>query len=209
MERTATLDLTIRMLNEQLVRGDFFVCASEEQRHLWLGQLSAFGRLNPENYDRDPSLRRLIAVCPFGLPSSPPVSESPAIKGVVDGIGPDDKVVLWAGGIYNWFDPLTAILAIDRLRRDHDDVRMFFLGMTHPNPSVPKMRMAVRAQSWRASWASPTASCSSTRVGLTMPTGSATCSTPTSGSARISSMSRRRPRSARASLTICGRASRS
>jgi glycosyltransferase involved in cell wall biosynthesis len=134
------------VLNEQLIRGDFFVCASEEQRHLWLGQLSAFGRLNPENYDRDPSLRRLIAVCPFGLPSSPPVSKRPAIKGVVDGIRPTDKVVLWAGGVYNWFDPLTAIMAIDRLRRDHDDVRMFFLGMAHPNPSVPTMRMAVRAR---------------------------------------------------------------
>jgi glycosyltransferase involved in cell wall biosynthesis len=146
MERTATLDLTVRVLNEQLVRGDFFVCASEEQRHLWLGQLGAFGRLNPENYDRDPSLSGLIAVCPFGLPSFPPVSERPAIKGVIDGIRPDDKVVLWAGGVYNWFDPLTAILAIDRLRRDHDDVRMFFLGMAHPNPGVPKMRMAVRAR---------------------------------------------------------------
>jgi glycosyltransferase involved in cell wall biosynthesis len=146
MERHATLDLTVRVLNEQLLRGDFFLCASEEQRHLWLGQLSAFGRLNPENYDRDPSLRRLIAVCPFGLSSEPPIADRPAIKGVVDGIGPDDKVVLWAGGVYNWFDPLTAIVAVDRLRRTHDDVRLFFLGMAHPNPDVPMMRMAVRAR---------------------------------------------------------------
>jgi glycosyltransferase involved in cell wall biosynthesis len=146
MERHATLDLTVRVLNEQLVRGDFFVCASEEQRHLWLGQLSAFGRINPENYDRDPTLRQLIAVCPFGLPSTPPVSDRPAIKGVVDGIGPADKVVLWAGGVYNWFDPITAILAVDRLRHTHDDVRLYFLGMAHPNPDVPTMRMAVRAR---------------------------------------------------------------
>ena len=146
MERHATLDLTVRVLNEQLLRGDFFLCASEEQRHLWLGQLSAFGRLNPENYDRDPSLRRLIALCPFGLSSEPPIADRPAIKGVVAGIGPDDKVVLWAGGVYNWFDPLTAIVAVDRLRRTHDDVRLFFLGMAHPNPDVPMMRMAVRAR---------------------------------------------------------------
>jgi glycosyltransferase involved in cell wall biosynthesis len=146
VERRATHDLTVRVLNEQLVRGDFFLCASEEQRHLWLGQLAAFGRLNPENYDRDPTLRSLLAVCPFGLPDVPAQRSRPAVKGVVPGIGQDDKVVLWAGGVYNWFDPLTLIRAVDRIRVDHADVRLFFIGMTHPNPDVPAMVMATRAR---------------------------------------------------------------
>ncbi|MEB0222509.1 hypothetical protein, partial [Pseudomonas sp. AB12(2023)] len=34
-------------LNHQLLLGDFFLCASERQRHFWLGQLSALGRVNP------------------------------------------------------------------------------------------------------------------------------------------------------------------
>src|SRR6266568_2533308 len=72
-QRQAMLDLTVRVLNEQLVRGDFFLCASEEQRHLWLGHLGALGRLNPSTYERDPTMRSLIDVCPFGLSVEPPV----------------------------------------------------------------------------------------------------------------------------------------
>ena len=116
LERQAMLDLTVRVLNEQLVRGDFFLCANEEQRHLWLGHLGALGRLNPRNYEADATLRSLIDVCPFGLAETPPTRQRPAIKGVVPGIGADDKVILWAGGVYNWFDPLTLVRAIDRIR---------------------------------------------------------------------------------------------
>jgi hypothetical protein len=54
--------------------------------------------------------------------------------------------VLWGGGIYNWFDPLTLIEAVDLLRRDVPEVRLFFLGLKHPNPHVPEMRMAVAAR---------------------------------------------------------------
>jgi glycosyltransferase involved in cell wall biosynthesis len=64
----------------------------------------------------------------------------------VPGIGEDDKVILWGGGIYNWFDPLTLIRAIDKLRRRRPDVRLFFLGLKHPNPDVPEMRMSVQAR---------------------------------------------------------------
>ncbi len=134
------------VLNEQLLRGDFFLCASEKQRDFWLGQLSALGRVNPLTYDEDPTLRSLISVVPFGVPEVPPVRSRPAIKGVVPGIGPDDKVVLWGGGIYNWFDPLTLLRAVDRLRARRPDVRLFFLGLRHPNPDIPEMRMALAAR---------------------------------------------------------------
>jgi glycosyltransferase involved in cell wall biosynthesis len=65
------------------------------------------------------------------------------MRGAIEGIGPDDKVVLWGGGVYNWFDPLTLIRAIDRLKEQVPEVRLVFMGMTHPNPGIPKMRMAV------------------------------------------------------------------
>jgi hypothetical protein len=134
------------VLNEQLLRGDFFLCASEKQRDFWLGQLSALGRVNPVTYDEDETLRSLISVVPFGVPEAPPVRTRPAIKGVVPGIGPDDRVILWGGGIYNWFDPLTLLRAVDRLRDRRPDVRLFFMGLKHPNPDIPEMRMAVAAR---------------------------------------------------------------
>lgn len=133
--------------SQQLRRGDFFLCASEEQRYFWLGQLAGMGRLNLENYDRDDSLRSLIDVVPFGLSESMAMKTQPSMKGVVPGISHEDRVILWGGGIYNWFDPLSAIRAVERLRsRRHDDVRLFFMGMQHPNPSVPEMMMASRAR---------------------------------------------------------------
>lgn len=140
--RSMNIAATTQVINDQLRRGDFFLCASEEQRHFWLGQLAGVGRLNPSNYDRDSSMRALLAVAPFGLPDIPPQRTRPAIKGVVRGISEEDKVVLWGGGVYNWFDPLTLVRAIDQLRHRHHDIRLFFLGMRHPNPNVPEMQMA-------------------------------------------------------------------
>jgi hypothetical protein len=61
---------------------------------------------------------------------------------VVPGIAETDKVILWAGGVYNWFDPLTLVRAVDQVRQRRPDVRLFFMGMRNPNPHVPEMRMA-------------------------------------------------------------------
>ena len=60
------------MLWHQLSRGDRFVCASEEQRLFYLGFLAAAGRVNPESYPRDPDLRSLIDLAPFGVPRAIP-----------------------------------------------------------------------------------------------------------------------------------------
>jgi glycosyltransferase involved in cell wall biosynthesis len=144
--RVRNVEASVRELNTQMVRGDFFLCASQRQRDFWLGALAALGRLNVSNYDADPSGESLIAVCPFGLPSSTPRRTAPGIRGVIPGIEAADKVVLWAGGVFNWFDPLTLVRAIDKLRQTRSDVRLCFLGMTHPNPAVPQMRTALEAR---------------------------------------------------------------
>ncbi|MDQ2755278.1 MAG: glycosyltransferase [Actinomycetota bacterium] len=137
---------TVDALNRQLTRADYLLCASEKQRDFWLGQLAGMGRINPFTYDADESLRRLIDVAPFGLSAGAPVQTRHALKGTFPGIGVDDKVVLWGGGVYNWFDPLTLIRAIDVVRRTVPTVRLVFLGMKHPNPGVPEMDMAARTR---------------------------------------------------------------
>ena len=139
--RRGSVRVATRVLNDQLCRGDYFLCASPKQRDFWLGQMSALGRINPLTYDEDETLGSLIGVVPFGLPAEPPVVTRPAIKGVVPGIEQGDDVILWGGGIYNWFDPLTLVEAVDRLRRRRPRARLFFMGLKHPNPAVPKMRV--------------------------------------------------------------------
>jgi GT2 family glycosyltransferase/glycosyltransferase involved in cell wall biosynthesis len=140
-QRSLDLVGVTRVLDNQLRRGDFFLCASERQRHFWLGHLTAIGRLTPALYDNDPTVRSLLAEAPFGLPGKPPQRTGPGLRSTL-GIGESDKVVLWAGGVYSWFDPLTLLHAMDRLRTRRSDVRLVFLGMKHPNPEVPDMDIA-------------------------------------------------------------------
>lgn len=134
------------VLNEQLLRGDFFLCASERQRLFWLGQLAGLGRINPENYAADENLENLIAIAPFGMDSTPPQKTRKAIRGVVPGISETDKVVIWGGGIYNWFDTQTLVRAIAQLAERRPDVRLFFLGVAHPNPDVPEMAIVSKTR---------------------------------------------------------------
>jgi len=142
VERHEVIDHLTGVLNDQLRRGDFFLAASPRQRDFWMGSLAALGRVNPSTYEQDPTMSGLVDVVPFGLPSVPPVKRRPVLRGVVPGIGADDVVLLWAGGVYNWFDPLTLVRAVDRLRADTPTVRLFFLGLQHPNPDIPAMSMA-------------------------------------------------------------------
>jgi glycosyltransferase involved in cell wall biosynthesis len=144
--RDAHVRLSIETLNHQLERGDFLICASERQRDLFIGQLCAVGRANALTYDPDPTLRRLIDVVPFGLPDDAAEHRQPALRGVVPGIGPDDDILIWAGGVYDWFDPLTLIRAVAKVSSKRPSVRLYFMGLQHPNPDVPPMQMAIDAK---------------------------------------------------------------
>jgi glycosyltransferase involved in cell wall biosynthesis len=97
----------------QLAAASFVICASEQQRDLWLGVMAAEGLVQIEDYSRDPTLRSVIDVVPFGLPSEPPLaSSSPPIRAMFPAIAAEDRIVLWGGGVWNWLDPETAIDAI-------------------------------------------------------------------------------------------------
>jgi hypothetical protein len=146
MEERSTLhEAHLGVLNSQIRAGDFFLCASEKQRDYWLGMLAANNRINPHQYDDDPTLRKLVAVAPFGISGQAPTHTSAALKGVYTGIDRNDRVIIWGGGIWEWFDPLSLITAIARIRSDRPEVKLFFMGIRHPNPMVPAMAMTERA----------------------------------------------------------------
>lgn len=145
-ERRDTVQSSTGVLNNQMTRADFLMCASPKQRDFWLGHLAALGRVNTLTYDEDETLESLITVVPFGLPDEPPHKTGPAMRGVIPGVGEDDEIILWGGGIYNWFDPLTLIRAIHQIVSNRPQVRLVFMGLQHPNPNVPRMRMASQAQ---------------------------------------------------------------
>jgi len=89
-----------RLWLETVLRtGDAFVCASERQRDLWLGALGVLGRLNHEEHARDPSLRHLIGVVPFGIEASPPNVGDPVLRGVLPGVDERSQILVWGGGL--------------------------------------------------------------------------------------------------------------
>jgi glycosyltransferase involved in cell wall biosynthesis len=135
----------LRILNQQCLAGDFFICASERQRDWWLGLLEANGRINPYTYGDDRTLRRLIDVVPFGLPSHPPQHKRWVLKGVYPHIAPEDKVLLWGGGVWEWLDPLTLVRALSLVLESRRDVKLVFPGTRHPNVElIPDMPMRER-----------------------------------------------------------------
>jgi glycosyltransferase involved in cell wall biosynthesis len=134
-----------RVQAELIRAGDFFFCASERQRDYWLGWLHSQKRINPHTYRQDPSLRKLLDVVPFGIPDGKPKASKPVLKGVNPGISPEDKLIIWSGGLWDWLDPLTLIQAMARLELKHPELKLYFLGTRHPNPVVSGMRMPDRA----------------------------------------------------------------
>lgn len=127
------------VMTQQLARGDFFMCASQRQRMFWLGHLASIGRVNPSTYRDDPTLESLVSIVPFGLPSGASERTRQAVKGVMPGIEADSKLILWSGGLYDWFDPLTLVRAVAELAGRRPEVRLLFLGAKNPNPSVGEM----------------------------------------------------------------------
>lgn len=133
-------DVTI--LSRLLSLGDFFLCASERQRDYWLGALTVAGRLELGHIQSDPELRNLIEVVPFGLPGEMPVASGKGPRETFAAIGPNDPVLIWNGGLWNWLDPLTAIRATGILvSQGHQNVRLVFMGTRSPGAQVAEMSM--------------------------------------------------------------------
>ena len=57
---------------------------------------------------------------------------APGVRGVVDGIGDDDPLFLWNGGLWGWFEPELFIRAIDLARARVPNVRAYFMGVRDP-----------------------------------------------------------------------------
>jgi len=142
-ETASEFETDLGVLKDQLLFGDFFLAGTEEQRCFWLGMLAALGRINPATYAFDKSLEALVCVVPFGVPAKPPQHTKQSLRGVVKGIGSDDFVLIWAGGIWNWFDPFTLIAAIKKASAVDPTIKLFFLGTKHPHPAMPKAQFRV------------------------------------------------------------------
>jgi glycosyltransferase involved in cell wall biosynthesis len=130
----ATLELA-------LSRGDFFLCASPEQRLFYAGALFACGRIGPGFAD-DPSLSGLLAVVPFGVPAEPAAGDRDAGRRAA-GVPAGGPLVLF-GGVYDWYDPAPLLEAWPAIRARVSDARLLFF--ENPNPETTPQRVFERAR---------------------------------------------------------------
>jgi glycosyltransferase involved in cell wall biosynthesis len=139
LKQLTSFENYLEALRVQIRAGDFFICAGEKQRDYWLGMLAAMGRVNPYTYRRDPTLRQLIDIVPFGLPDQLPQQTGSVLKGVYKSIDVNDKVILWGGGIWSWLDAPTLIKAMPHILDQRNDVKLFFMGTRRSNQKTATM----------------------------------------------------------------------
>jgi len=141
-QRTAT---TVDRLHAALRTGHNFMCASETQRDLWLGAMLALRLIGPELYDRDPSLREVIDLVPFGVPDdAPQLSVHGGARQAIPALDPDGEIVLWNGGIWRWLDAQTAIRAVAKLAERRPSVSLVFMGGAPEHPAAAASTAAAR-----------------------------------------------------------------
>lgn len=109
--------------------GHHFLCASEKQRDLWTGVMIGERLLQFSVYRRDPSLNDLFGIVPFGLPDqAAEPTGGPGPRQKFPGIAADDEIIIWNGGVWDWFDPLTTVEGVARLQALRPRARLVFMG---------------------------------------------------------------------------------
>ncbi|MGF1526621.1 MAG: glycosyltransferase [Candidatus Competibacterales bacterium] len=140
------------VLTQQLSLGDFFLVACQEQWLFYAGLLAGTGRLTPALYQRDPTLGELMQVAGFGVDPNFVLQGPGRLKGQVPGIGVDD-VVLFFGGVYDWYDPLPLLAALGQLLASEPRLKLVFVrvpqgGDTTPQTALAKLEAAAAATGW-------------------------------------------------------------
>lgn len=143
---TANTDYSYRQSYNSYERffktGDLFLFSNRRQLDFWMGFVFGTGIINVSNYQKRPLFDRFI-YAPMGIDTTTKLKHTRSvIRDVIPGIKKSDKVVLWTGGIWNWFDAQTLMLAMKDLKKKRPDIKLVFFGVKHPNPDVPAMQEA-------------------------------------------------------------------
>lgn len=132
-------------LHAYLRQGDLFICATQKQYDFWSGALLAVGRLNSRTVGKEYTIDHFLRIVPMGLPEHPPVPGNRVLKGIIPGIGEEDKVIFWGGGIWDWTDPITLLKAFKIVHQDRENIRLVFGTLHHYEKKiVPHMSVADR-----------------------------------------------------------------
>lgn len=124
--------------------GSYFVTSNDRQRDFWIGYMIASDGLRPSELEGR-TTEAIVGLLPFGLEAADPVRTSRSTREEL-GIPEDSFVLLWAGGIWDWFDAETPIRAVAQLECGTRETHLVFYGTTHPNPLIGEPPSAIRAR---------------------------------------------------------------
>jgi len=125
-----------------LARADYFLCASPEQRLFYAGALFRAGRIGAARFAADPTLARLLAIVPFGVPEAAAAGDR--ARGRRAAGVPESGPLVFFGGIYDWYDPELLLEAWPSVAARHADARLLFF--ENPNPESTPQQAFARAQ---------------------------------------------------------------
>jgi len=117
----------LKVLNGILSSGDRFICATLQQKDYLLGMMSSIGSINTSNFRQE-----LVSIAPTLIDTT---FKKNKVKKLRNGsqFDKNDKIVLWLGGIYPWFDPGPLIQAMPRVIKNAKHIKLLILGGKHPN----------------------------------------------------------------------------
>ncbi len=113
--------------------GSAFLVANEKQKDFLIGQMAGRGYMDKLDS---------VVVLPFGLPESEPVTKHAVLRGTK--IKETDFLLLWGGGIWDWFDPFTLLHALAKIGMQRDDIKVYFPGLKPPSPGSHKLSIITK-----------------------------------------------------------------
>lgn len=131
---------SIAMYRSFFENGDLFICSNQRQLDYWIGFVFGANQIKLSTYKKRMMYDRFI-YAPMGIDTKLPLKHAKNVmKGVIPGIEKTDKVLLWTGGIWGWYDGKVLMRAMKQLAKKRPDVKLVFFGTKHPNPSIPEMK---------------------------------------------------------------------
>jgi glycosyltransferase involved in cell wall biosynthesis len=128
---------------------DFSLVSNEQQRDFWLGYAFASGKTYPSAQHSLP-IDSQFGICPMGidLGELKDISKRPdLLTKRVPSLAKNDFIIVWTGGIWDWFDAKTPIKAVHKLvENGNKNIKLVFLGTKHPNDDVPAMAETEKAR---------------------------------------------------------------
>ncbi|UQZ33775.1 hypothetical protein C2I18_09705 [Paenibacillus sp. PK3_47] len=122
-------NVDLRILKEQIMQGDYFICSNERQMDFWVGILAISGAVDVENYAQRKRIADTIGLVPFGIPNENPEATTPHIlRENTPGFHNDDFIVIWSGGTWGWLDLDTVIDAFALLKEANPRVKLYIMG---------------------------------------------------------------------------------